>query len=391
MQTIKSKKIDVTVVQVLTFLALLAFVVFALVPLLTQTVDAYQFNRDASRAEAMTRLIETHQPNGFEKPLDPYEIRTFIQRHDAALSFTPQSSKSGFFYLYEENRIVILKYEDAVCEETLTIDTRATPAELFQEGLVLLTYEGSFVTEAVAYIYHRTFRRQPLPDNFPFNQATTQASFISNLKAHVLDEDLNQVKEAVNQMLKYYDAENTLFVSNYVWHTQAKEGQDIKRIVFHPGIINIPIFVEYPFEHGSIVLDEVILPATVRTIESQAFSNQFSIGYLGLKGGRTVQTEVNALSGVHQVGWLVEDYEKDEPRFHIDALFEGRPLIIYDLETVRRTNSFDLSHLRRYFDSIDVEIVRISMDINPSVVSRSRVYIYTEEGYYGFVIPKEID
>jgi hypothetical protein len=110
--------------------------------------------------------------------------------------------------------------------------------------------------------------------------------------------------QAIMNLLDAFNPQTVLWVRDEGWSTAASSRNDIKRIVFSEGIINIPGFPLslFDYDQGLIELETVHLPKTVRNIETQAFTHQqFSISKLIIQSVDGLYTQKNGLSGVEEV------------------------------------------------------------------------------------------
>lgn len=374
-------------IEVFVFLVALALFVFGIIPTTVKLIDAYRFEEDLETATQLNAWF-----NETEHTLDivyeAFEVRAMIEKQAPRdVSFTPTSHNTGFFYLPQEQTIVALRFEEAL-KGNLSFTSPNTPSELFGAHQILLSLDGSSIARAVDNAYEnardRDFYRE---DHFAnvrhiFQQAETWiTNYILGMRH---SPEIYTYQRAFE---KHFSPENTLFVANNRWVTKADSGEDINNIVFYPGISNLPEFTFTRFAPNSIHFEEVILPKTIRSIQRHALPEAFDIERLVLTDTEDIFVEAESLTGVRTTTWSPEFIDRDHPSFHIDILFQGRPLVTYDPTPNIIHMALDLEHLRAYFDSINIEVVTYNTHHNLNDPSKSRIYIYTEQGYYGFVIP----
>lgn len=382
-----------TILEAITLIACFVMVGLTLLPVLIRYMDVRYNSHDTNQAHYMTSVF---QPLSVETRLglDAHDIRQILRSNDnPSHTWTPQSRESGFFYHALHNQVLLLDFNTALTYLTGEYEkpkTIKTPAELFGEGLILISEEGSDVTALIHRIAYQHNRASKPPATVIERLMSSIDDFeILMIRYLMLESPSTALKEHLEFVEAYYSPEETLFVDNHQWFTLAENGENIRQIVFQPGMSHVPRFDISGIKNQSIHLEEVILPTSIRTVSAGAFGSCFDVERLIIKGEHEVWAEKGAFIGVRYVDWIPSLYMRDDPHFEIDAWHEGQPLITYDLETLEETLTLDLSHIKAYFVMFDIQVVSYHVALNLSDMQMTRVYVYTENGYYGFVVPVE--
>lgn len=362
----------------------LFFLAFA--PVFATWIDARRFEADQAYVETLNAALRL-TPDELNGLVDLHRIeRRLEQGLGQRPDLTPKSINSGFFYDADQDEIVVMRLDDAlISPDAPCCDS---PAELFGSGRYLLSRVGSPAAEAVAFVYGQT--RAGTIQNpeaqlslSPFTGFVTQTVFGAELS--------DSVAERIEAMLYYYHADKTLYVCNDYWLTGAQSGQAIQSVVFCPGIHRIPIFLAAQFEPDSIVFEELRLPETVRTIERGAFPEAFAIAHLTMTGTVQPRVEAGSLIGVETVSFETIVFDRDDPSYAITEYFEGRPLVVYDPDSIRTSPALNLAHLKNYLEARGETGTSFMITLNLQNMAATRVYIYTDQGYYGYVVPVPLD
>jgi hypothetical protein len=364
-----------------------AFWIYMLL-LFTNFSDQVRTSYDINTATQMNEIIQTIEQQPYT---DIHYLKSEIQSvMGRDFDFTTQSNNSGFFYLANEHRIIHLKYEDAYNYLSVfnpEITGFKSPDQLFGDGLFLLTLDNHPVSNVVAYIYSRT-----LPNAYLQNYAKDAYRHLE--QETTLIERLNKRNELssllshrLEQVIDYYHPSKTLYVNNQSWRTTAPLGQDIKNIVFFPGIYQIPKFPNRGYTVYSINFPIMTLPSSVKYIESGAFGLQFAISYLQFTGELSEIPSEDAFGGVFKIQGLDDLFYRDNLSFQINDLINGMPLVTYEIDYRDHTTVFDFSNMHLYFQSRSMIVMDYIVYFDARLPSSSKIYVYTEEGYFGYIIP----
>jgi len=280
-----------------------------LIPSFVRFIDRSKFSNDTQVAGSMTSILTSHLATNPDQPLDSYDVRTIINEyHGSNFDFTPSANNTGYFYLENSNRIIAAKYDDIesiIDGEELKLDTVllsnmdldfddiVLPEQLFGATKHLLTTDGSPVAQTVHFISSMANQGtsiQTAYDTVHDGITNRQDNAFVRFLGLGLDDD---IKNKLLDLLDTFNPASTVFVNNIDWVTTASDGSDINRIVFTPGISNIPTCdLELTDEISDL---NVELPATVRTIMSHAFKQDiFTSLDVSIRQGIPVQVHNDA-------------------------------------------------------------------------------------------------
>jgi prepilin-type N-terminal cleavage/methylation domain-containing protein len=266
-----------TLVELIVVIAIIAVLSAVSIIGFSGFIDQARFSNDVQAAGNMNnifRVIIAANPEIDPSDLDAHDVRELINENSAEkFDFTTRSRNGGFFYLKDVGRIVAAKFDDIgdlnvaqLFGGTVTETLNATlpndlegPEALFGNDRLLMSTGGSPISNIVFGI--RSGFSHVLLENY------NNPSFILSL---IQD---NQYQDLLQLLLDEFDPETTLYVNNVVWRTNADitdPQHEIRRVIFSPGIRNIPTFGDYL--DGTVnYVGQVFVPKTVRTIEKYAF------------------------------------------------------------------------------------------------------------------------
>lgn len=375
-----------TLVELIVVIAILAILIAVTIPSFTRYIDDSRFSNDVSKAASMTNVIKAHFVGSDAEGYSAYDIKELVNEINGSdIGFTPEAVNTGFFWIPEELKVVALKYEDAeeyvtgelaLDPETILLNhdvesTYASPEELFGTGMKLMTREGSAVALAVKQIYDLADSGSLMDTIYTESQEEIDR-YADSLFARFAGIGIStELKEKVISMMEAFDPDKTLYVNNVAWETTAENADDIERVVFAPGISNIPRFNlvdDLTVEDGGVDLSDLTLPRTVRTIVEDALPDDIFADELSIQ-----------ISGNQQV------------RIQDETIIER-----LSNETRHNVQFFDSSELIDYSDSVtfsksegkityDIESLPIRKDVTGySIERRSNgeiiLWIYTRDG-----------
>jgi hypothetical protein len=369
------------------FVIIVVFTV-VLMPSFNMVVDRLRRLHDADTALMMTETLKDFTPT--TNP-DASMVRKHVSNNLKNFkTFTPLTDHSGFFYLEDQNVIIHLNYADALDADDDGDDHSvgfASPSELFAPGMHLLTESGNLVADVVSYIYSRALPQTYLQDyGIRIREEIDTAQDVLSKRLST-STDNSGVVSLLHQLLDHYHPSQTLYVGNTAWQTTAVMGSDIRTVVFLPGIQSVPSFINRGYASYSIAIDRLMLPATITQIGNNAFGLPFRITELVFT--RTLDTvpAAHAFDGVHAIVGLNDIFYRDNNRFRIEDTLNTMPLVTFVINDIDKTVLFDLSVMFQYFQSRSITITDhiIHYDAHDQVLSK--VYLYTADGYYGYIVP----
>jgi prepilin-type N-terminal cleavage/methylation domain-containing protein len=371
-----------TLVELIVVIAIVAILASVVFPGFAQFIDRGRFSNDTQKAASMTKVIQSHLIASNESNLNSHDIRTIIESyHDGEFDFTPEASNTGFFYFANSKKIIASKYDDVenindggeLFLKTVLLNhislnaTKNSPEELFGAGKHLLTTEGSPVAMAVHFVNTMADQGSGLKEAYEKVEQSLETYqdniFIRFFKLGLSD----NLRTKLEELLVAFDPDTTLFVNNVNWVTSAENGNDINNIVFKPGISNIPpMRIDIT---GSIPKMSISIPKTVRTIQSEAFTDKFAELSIIIQPNMILKVEENAINGSNisiDSSKIIEGTLElvDYSEYINIQLLEGGSF------------SYDLTEL-----PIKEQVTGYIFNVNQGVLT---VKIYTNEGLVGY-------
>lgn len=376
----------------LSVLAVLALIVYGFLPSIARLMRVYAQEKDFAFSQSLNTLLEEHE-------IDRYGLHTAQDVREALnhassepLSFSTHADDIGIFYDRSSHRIESLYFKDVIdtmddgfFNNTPHNTNQITPELIFGDDLILISTGGSVIANAIQCINQYALESQCYASSGTlFERLSRQMDerFTGVTMQYTSAHELYDMAQFITDL---FHPDQTLFVNNQLWHTTA-DAEAIRTIVFAHNIVTIPSFQIQHFEKGSISLHEVTLPATVNTIESYAFSEVFNIGTLNFSGQSSIRVGLNSLVGIDHVNIDTLEFDRDNPAYEIKATLNGQPLITFNEN--QSTQAFDLERTRQFFAEKGMNVVSFQIDYFVGDPSRSRVYVYTEIGYYGYIVPQ---
>lgn len=282
MKLVKHSKQGFTLVEMIVVIAIIAILAAVIIPTTAGFIDRARLSNDRQNATRMTQVMQVYEiENENIGHLSAFDVREILDEFsDEPFDFTPSSSNAGYFFDEATRRIVVRKYSEIVNGFELSNPTRSyllgismnnvqassvdwdqvqEPEALFGNGSLLLSTSGSPIATAVNVI--RNYAEIPVSWENLKDQTWGQSNFALFRLGGALEAHLDQ-------LMNTFDPEETLFVSNTHWKTT---GASINRIVFTPGISNIPTYKGNSLDLG--IDTTITIPRTVRSIEADAFSS----------------------------------------------------------------------------------------------------------------------
>jgi len=323
-------------IQVLLWFAVTASLALVSTFALTSYFDQIHFEDDLEMAQELTEILDEH-PILSGEYYSAHDIRKLIRYHSGkTYDFNPKTSNAGFFYIVNQNKVIVSRFKDiehVVTElglETSTLlndsleDARAfhSPEELFGNGIILLSTHGSIVSETVSTI--RSFPESP----------------------YTLD-----IYRKHNRILK----------------RPIKHMIDGSHAQIDLGISNIPTY-DLGLRTSTW---EVVLPITIKTIEEGAFTRDFSsdLQRIIITSASTVRIIEGAIE--KDVDILHGDFES----ITLDEVTDYSDSIDFSVDAFG-TFKVDFSNLEIRSSVVGYRVVRIG--------AKYLLYIFSDEGLIGY-------
>jgi hypothetical protein len=361
-------------IQVILWFAVTASLALVSTFALTSYFDQIHFEDDLKMAQELTEILDEH-PILSGEYYSAHDIRKLIRYHSGkTYDFNPKTSNAGFFYIVNQNKVIVSRFKDiehVVTElglETSTLlndsleDTRAfhSPEELFGNGIILLSTHGSIVSETVSTI--RSFPESP----YTLDIYRKHNRILKRPIKHMIDGSHAQI-DLLSELMEAYHPERTLYVNNIDWSTKAKRGEDIEKILFAAGISNIPTY-DLGLRTSTW---EVVLPITIKTIEEGAFTRDFSsdLQRIIITSASTVRIIEGAIE--KDVDILHGDFES----ITLDEVTDYSDSIDFSVDAFG-TFKVDFSNLEIRSSVVGYRVVRIG--------AKYLLYIFSDEGLIGY-------
>jgi prepilin-type N-terminal cleavage/methylation domain-containing protein len=169
----KTRTSGFTLVELIVVIAIVAILSAVSIVGFRRFIDNAKWSNDSQLAVQMTNTVRNSLIGEITDDLDAADVRRIIEdNHGGSFDFTPETSEAGFFFLADNQQIVVQTYEymagvllsandtnvllsDTILEEAYAFGN--SPEEIFGVGKYLLTTEGSAVAELVTTIrnYYR--------------------------------------------------------------------------------------------------------------------------------------------------------------------------------------------------------------------------------------------
>jgi len=179
---------------------------------LIRYLDSRHFQEDAKTAQIMTEVIQENlvMPNEY---MSANDIRKFILSHISEdKDFTPKSSNAGFFYIVSQNRVMFAKYDDMpklapnlIVDHGYNFDTPdrnyptiKSPEELYGEGIILLTGDGTLVADTI-----QSIRQMPYSTDLMKSHQAIKRN-LNRFLTHFINRDSNQIRRLKSLVDDYH-------------------------------------------------------------------------------------------------------------------------------------------------------------------------------------------
>lgn len=157
----RRKKGAFTLVELIVVIAIIAILTTVAIVGYNVFIEQANLSADNQTLASMNRILQTHTAVNFED-LDADDVKYIIDTANGEkFNYTPKSKGYGFFYLANQKKIVLEKYDEMAKKNPLTINEEdpdavinyylslSMPEQYYDEDVYLLTEEGHKVANLV--------------------------------------------------------------------------------------------------------------------------------------------------------------------------------------------------------------------------------------------------
>lgn len=248
----RSRKKGFTIVELMIVIVIIGILIAIIVPSVTSAIESANIASDQSDVKNMNTILQVYcVQNGIDTTkLQAPEVRAIVSSEQKNYTFVPKSSKGIYWYSVNEGKIVYSTNGDpnnvVLSNVAHAAFTPSSPEELVEGYLYLNTGDelDEVFTALRSVINGATYKNV-------FDAAASVKKF-TDFQAHIAN----------------FDPSDTLYISSTSMY---KDGFDsINNVVFATGITVIPKaekLLDLVFSEGV----DIVLPATVKVVEPEAF------------------------------------------------------------------------------------------------------------------------
>ncbi len=325
----RSRKKGFTIVELMIVIVIIGILIAIIVPSVTSAIESANIASDQSDVKNMNTILQVYcVQNGIDTTkLQAPEVRAIVSSEQKNYTFVPKSSKGIYWYSVNEGKIVYSTNGDpnnvVLSNVAHAAFTPSSPEELVEGYLYLNT--GDELDEVFTAL--RSVINRDTYDNV-FDAAKSVEKF-TNFQEHI----------------GKFNPSHTLFISSTSMY---KDGFDsINNVVFATGITVIPkveTLLNLFFSPGV----DIVLPATVKVVEPEAFISVMSETRLVVNNSSTKVVEGALSESIKEVANVenisLSDYKnniKGNSLVKIDIVDEEG--IVIDTVTCDDKSNKDLS------------------------------------------------
>lgn len=273
----RSRKKGFTIVELMIVIVIIGILIAIIVPSVTSAIESANIASDQSDVKNMNTILQVYcVQNGVDTTkLQAPEVRAIVSSEQKNYTFVPKSSKGIYWYSVNEGKIVYSTNGDpnnvVLSNVAHAAFTPSSPEELVKGYLYLNTGdELDEVFTALRSVINRATYNNVLA-------AAESVEKFTDFQAHIAN----------------FDPSHTLYISSTSMYKDG--GASIDNVVFATGITVIPK-VETILTLAFSSRVDIVLPATVKVVEPEAFISVMSETRLVVNNSSTKVVE-GALSG----------------------------------------------------------------------------------------------
>lgn len=295
----RSRKKGFTIVELMIVIVIIGILIAIIVPSVTSAIESANIASDQSDVKNMNTILQVYcVQNGIDTTkLQAPEVRAIVSSEQKNYTFVPKSSKGIYWYSVNEGKIVYSTNGDpnnvVLSNVAHAAFTPSSPEELVEGYLYLNTGdELDEVFTALRSVINRATYNNVLA-------AAASVKKFTNFQAHIAN----------------FDPLHTLYISSTSMY---KDGFDsINNVVFATGITVIPKaekLLDLVFSEGV----DIVLPATVKVVEPEAFISVRSETRLVVNNSSTKVVEGALSESIKEVA-NVENISKSDYKNNIQG------------------------------------------------------------------------
>lgn len=303
----RSRKKGFTIVELMIVIVIIGILIAIIVPSVTSAIESANIASDQSDVKNMNTILQVYcVQNGIDTTkLQAPEVRAIVSSEQKNYTFVPKSSKGIYWYSVNEGKIVY--------------STNGDPNNVVLSNVAHAEFKPSSPEELVkGYLYLNT--GDELDEVFTALRSVINRATYENVKAAAAS-----VKKFTNFQthIGNFDPSHTLYISSTSMY---KDGFDsINNVVFATGITVIPKaekLLDLVFSEGV----DIVLPATVKVVEPEAFISVRSETRLVVNNSSTKVVEGALSESIKEVA-NVENISKSDYKNNI----QGNSLVKIDI------------------------------------------------------------
>lgn len=295
----RSRKKGFTIVELMIVIVIIGILIAIIVPSVTSAIESANIASDQSDVKNMNTILQVYcVQNGVDTTkLQAPEVRAIVSSEQKNYTFVPKSSKGIYWYSVNEGKIVYSTNGDpnnvVLSNVAHAAFTPSSPEELVEGYLYLNTGDelDEVFTALRSVINKATYKNV-------FDAAASVKKF-TDFQAHIAN----------------FDPSDTLYISSTSMY---KDGFDsINNVVFATGITVIPKLEKLLNLFFSPGVD-IVLPATVKVVEPEAFISVRSDTRLVVNNSSTKVVEGALSESIKKVA-NVENISKSDYKNNIQG------------------------------------------------------------------------
>jgi hypothetical protein len=271
------------------------------------------YDNDQALLNDINFLLSQHIDPLLQPSLDVHEIKEIISNtYGDDFNLSPKSIDLGFFYYKSKNRVELIDLSDAVnqIKSNLTKLEKGrfiTPYEFLDQDIFYLASDNQLIDETLHFINHVYSNDLNTSTSEAYEDYIKKINNISiNPMNHLYRNGFKKYEIDISLMLiDYFNPDNTLWVTNGNWHTEANEMGSIQNLIFEPGLTNIPTFQLYNDNDlfvDVLYLEKIYLPSSVKNISTNALpSRYFQIDVLVINTPTNLYIQQHGLAGIGKI------------------------------------------------------------------------------------------